>query len=178
MIDTALKVKALKATVSVQSDRLFAASFIHIFFFFFLAVSQSAGTSSVRNNSCLAAASLRGARGFPPHLHFVHNQHFLSMKGAAAAALALTRRVKSCDTGSSLRATLHLQMSGSRVTHAGETLSLCNSVRGAASRRGDFSFTWRLNYSNVACWVYLCLCWSRAGISQETPGRVTTLFRY
>lgn len=146
MIDTALKVKALKATVSVQSDRLFAASFIHIFFFFFLAVSQSAGTSSVRNNSCLAAASLRGARGFPPHLHFVHNQHFLSMKGAAAAALALTRRVKSCDTGSSLRATLHLQMSGSRVTHAGETLSLCNSVRGAASRRGDFSFTWRLNY--------------------------------
>lgn len=57
-----------------------------------------------------------------PHLHFVHNQHFYSMKGSPAVPPALTRWVKSCDTGSFLQATFHLQMSGSRVTHAGETL--------------------------------------------------------
>ena len=177
MIDTALKVEALKATVSVQSDRLFAASFIHIFlFFFFSRVSQSAGTSFVSNNSCLAAASPRGARGFPPthtHLHFVHNQHFHSMKGTAAAALALTRRVKSCDTGSSLQATLHLQMSGSRVTHAGETLSLCNSVRGdgeTSPSRG----CWIIQMSHVGlCFVYVE--WQKEA---ETPGRVTTLLQH
>lgn len=73
---------------------------------------------------------------FPPcqttsHLDFVHNQHFYYMCGTPAAALALTRRVKRCDTGSFLQATLHLQMSGSRVTHAGESMLLCNSIRGA-----------------------------------------------
>lgn len=127
---------------------------------------------------CLTS-SLWGAQGFFPytvHLHFVHNQHFYPMKGTPAAALALACRVKSCDTGSFLQATFHLQMSGSRITHAGETLPCITPSQELCScpRPGDFSWRrWCLRH--VADW-------SRRddGLSQKNIllflGRVTKFF--
>lgn len=122
------------------------------------AESQSAGARFLLGR-CFSARSVR----FPPrrqtttHLHFVHNQYFYSMKGTPAAVFALTHQVKSCDTGSFLQATLHLQMSGSRVTHAGETLCCVTPSEELPPPRRSF-LPKMLNYSNVTRLVYLCLC--------------------
>lgn len=84
----------------------------------------------------------------PRHLLFSHNQHFL-LCGllTKSAVLAWTLRVKSCDTGSFLQAALHLQMSGSRFTHAGET-SCCvtpSELLWSCAGPGDFSL--------CGCWI-------------------------
>lgn len=106
---------------------------------------------------CLVVASLWVVRGFPHsgttiHLHLVRNQCFYPMKGTPAAAFALTCWVKCCDTGSFLQATRHLQMSESRVTHAGE--SLCHvtpSQELPPSTQETFLYVWFI-YVYVRWW--------------------------
>lgn len=111
------------------------------------------------NHSCSVAASQRGSVRFQaaPYLHFVHNQQFHPMKGTPAAGLAMTRQIKSCDMGSDPQATLHLQMSGNRVTHAGETLC-CVTPSELFSFPSPRRVFLMLNNSNVTCLGYLYLC--------------------
>lgn len=112
------------------------------------------------NHSCSVAASQRGeCKVSPhyPHLHFVHNQHFHPMKGTPAAVLALTLQIKSCDTGSAPQAMLHLQMSGSRVTHVGETLCCVTpSEQCNPPYPGDFCLCWIIQILQVlVIYVYV-----------------------